>query len=47
MGTPFPAIHARANRDAEDRTAHARETRDRAEEILEEIDALLVPCRRR
>ena len=46
MGTPFPAIHTGANRAAADKAEHAREARDRAEKLLDEIDALLPPMRR-
>ena len=46
MATPFPAIHAGANRAAADKAEHAREARDRAAALLDEIDALLPPTRR-
>ena len=43
MGKPFPSIHTGANRRAEDKAEHARAARDRADELLDEIDALLTP----
>ena len=42
MATPFPAIHTRANEAAADKAERARDLRDRAAELLDEIDALLV-----
>jgi hypothetical protein len=42
MGTPFPVIHTGANRAASDKAERARQTRDRAVSLLDEIDALLV-----
>ena len=41
MGKPFPSIHTGANRQAADKAEHARAARDRADELLDEIDALL------
>ena len=41
MTPPFPALHTSANRDAETKATRARQTKDRADELLNEIDALL------
>jgi len=46
MATPFPALHARANKDAADKAEQAKAIVDRAAELLHEIDALLVPTAR-
>ena len=41
MRQPFPSVHRRANEDAEAKAERARATRDRAGELLNEIDAML------
>ena len=41
MTPPFPSLHTTANRDAENKAVHARETKERASALLDEIDALL------
>ena len=46
MATPFPALHARANKDAAEKAEQAKAVVDRAEELLNEIDTLLVPTAR-
>jgi hypothetical protein len=38
---PFPALHARANQLAAEKAERAKAVRDRAEELLEEIEPLL------
>ena len=43
MGTPFPTIHTKANEAAAEKAEEARLLRDRANELLSEIDALLEP----
>ena len=43
MATPFPALYARANKDAADKAEEAKAVIDRAAELLDEIDALLTP----
>lgn len=43
--SPFPTLHARAGEAAAARRDGAREIRDRADELLAEIEALLAPPR--
>lgn len=38
---PFPSIHTDANQAAADKTARARAARERADQLLDEIDAML------
>ncbi|MDQ1396227.1 MAG: hypothetical protein QOG64_1486 [Acidimicrobiaceae bacterium] len=38
---PFPSIHTGANRSAADKAERARAARDRADQLLDEIDAML------
>ena len=47
MRTPFPSIHTGANRDAADKADRARAARERADQLLDEIDALLTPTKGR
>jgi hypothetical protein len=48
MATPFPSIHKGANDAAADKAEKARATRDRADQFLDEIDAMLdIPGRHR
>jgi hypothetical protein len=42
MATPFPALHARANKAAAEKVERAKATSDRAVELLDEIEAQLV-----
>ena len=45
---PFPSIHKGANDAAVDKAEKARATRDRADQFLDEIDAMLdLPGRHR
>jgi hypothetical protein len=51
MGTvmakaPFPSIHVGANQAAADKAERARAARDRADELIDEIDAMLALPRR-
>lgn len=46
MGQPFPALHRRANDEAATKAERARAARDRATELLDEIDAMLAVGRR-
>jgi hypothetical protein len=46
MATPFPALHARANEAAAEKAERAKATRDRAVELLDEIETLLVAAAR-
>ena len=46
MRQPFPAVHRRANEDAEAKAERARATRDRAGELLDQIDDILTVSRR-
>ena len=43
MATPVPALHAQANKAATDKAEQAKAALDRAAELLDEIDALLIP----
>ena len=41
MASPFPALHAAAIEEATARTAGAKACRDRAEQLIDEIDGLI------
>ena len=43
MATPFPAVHTRANQAAADKAEQAKAALERALELLETIDELLLP----
>jgi hypothetical protein len=40
MATPFPALHARANKAAAEKVERAKAARDRAGELLDELDEI-------
>ena len=45
--SPFPSIHRGANEAAVDKTDHARAARERADQLIDEIDELLGTTTRR